>query len=155
MLSVTGSFFNVLRAHTRFRQYRGRRVPFSYFARPDSFSVILRESGPDFIVFGGTEGVGSRFHVFPAQTHFRRYPGLIFMFYAPGLIFSCTGGVGSHFHILRALNSLSAVPKLTGPVFMFCAPQLVFEGIEDVGSRFHVLRVRTHFWRYRGRRDPF
>jgi hypothetical protein len=29
------SRFNVLRARTRFRRYRGRRVTFSYFARSD------------------------------------------------------------------------------------------------------------------------
>jgi hypothetical protein len=75
------SRFHVLRARTRFRRYRGRRVPFSCFARPDSFSTVPRASGPVFmlcgsgIVFGGTECVGSRFHVLCAQTRFRPYRG--------------------------------------------------------------------------------
>jgi hypothetical protein len=44
-----------------------RRVPFSYFERPDSFSAVPWASDPVFIffasehVFGGTEGVGSLF----------------------------------------------------------------------------------------------
>jgi hypothetical protein len=76
-----GSRFHVLRAETPFRRYRGRRVPFSCFALPESFSAVLRASGPVFmfcahrLIFGGTEGVVSRFHVFRAQTHFRRYRG--------------------------------------------------------------------------------
>jgi hypothetical protein len=68
-----------------------RRVPFSYFARPDSFSTVLRVSDPVFMfsatghVFGGAEGVGSHFHAL-----------------ALGLIFGSTEGVGSRFHVLRA-----------------------------------------------------
>jgi hypothetical protein len=57
-----GSYFHVLRALTRFRPYRGRRVSFSCFAWPDTF-------------FGGIEGVRSRFLVLRARTHFRRYRG--------------------------------------------------------------------------------
>jgi hypothetical protein len=59
-------------------QYRGRRVPFSCFARPKSFSAVPTMSGPAFMfcalgyVFGGMEGVGSRFHVLRSRTHFRR-----------------------------------------------------------------------------------
>jgi hypothetical protein len=36
------SHFLVLRSRTRFRQCGGRRVPFSSFALPDSFSAIPR-----------------------------------------------------------------------------------------------------------------
>jgi hypothetical protein len=61
------SRLDVLLARTHFRLYRGRRVPFSRFALPDSFSTVRRQSDPVFmfcalgLVFGGTEGVGSRF----------------------------------------------------------------------------------------------
>jgi hypothetical protein len=41
--------FHVLRSRTHFRRYGGRRVPFSCFARPDSFSVEPMASGPVFI----------------------------------------------------------------------------------------------------------
>jgi hypothetical protein len=54
-----GSRFHVLHAPARFRRYRGRRVPFSYFA-------------PE-LIFGGAEGVGSYFHVLRALIRFRRY----------------------------------------------------------------------------------
>jgi hypothetical protein len=76
-----GSRFHVLRSRTRFRRYRGRRVKFSCFACPDSFSAVPRALGPFFmfcahgLFFGGTEGVGSRFHVLRSGTHFRRYRG--------------------------------------------------------------------------------
>jgi hypothetical protein len=73
------SRFLVLRSRTRFRRYQGRQVLFSCFARPDSFSTVPRASAIVFLfcaprlVFSGTEGVGSRFHVLRARTHFRRY----------------------------------------------------------------------------------
>jgi hypothetical protein len=78
---AVGARFHVLSAPTRFRRYQGRRVPFSCFARPNSFSTVPMASGPIFIfyapglVFDGTEGVGSRFHVVPSQTGFRRFLG--------------------------------------------------------------------------------
>jgi hypothetical protein len=119
------------------------------------------------LVFGVTEGVGTRFHVLCFRTRFRRYRGRpfqiscfplldmfsavprawgpFFMFCAPGLIFGCTVGVGSRF----------AFPGTSCPVFLFCAPELFFGISEGVGSRFHVLCARTHFRRYRGRRVPF
>jgi hypothetical protein len=131
--------------------------------RTDSFSALLRVSGPVFIfcaaglVFGGTEGVRSRFHVLRARTHFRRYrqrqlsfscfafldsfsavlrvPDPVFMFCAPGHVFGGTEGVRSQFHVLRS--------------------RLIFGGTEVVGSRFHVLHVRTRFRRYRVRQVPF
>jgi hypothetical protein len=136
--------FHVLRARTHFRRYRGRLVPFSCFAHPNSFSPIPRTSAPVFmfyvpgLFFSGTEGVGSRFHVLRAQTHFRRYRWR-------RIPFSC----------FARPDSFSAVPRATGPVFMFCAPGLIFGYAECVGSRFHVLRAQTRFRRYRGRRDQF
>jgi hypothetical protein len=151
-----GSHFHVLRSRTHFRRYRGRWVLFSCFARLDSFSAVASTSGSFFMfcahkfVFGGTEGVGSRLHVF-----------------APGLVFGGTGGVGSCFHVLRARthfqqyrrrqvqfscfvlpDSFSAVPMALGSVFFFCTPELAFDGTEGVGSCFHVLRAWTHFQRY-------
>jgi hypothetical protein len=160
-----------------------RRVPFSRFARPDSFSAVPRASGHVFmfcapgLVFGGTEGVGSRFHVFRSRTHFRRFRGRrvpfscfprpdsfsavpmvsgpVFMFCAPGLIFGGSEGVGSCFNVLRAPDSFSAVPRASGPVFMFCAPRLIFGGTEFILYCFHILRARTRFRRFRGRRFPF
>jgi hypothetical protein len=139
-----GCRFHVLRARTRFRRYRRLRVPFSCFARPDSFSAVPRASDPVFmfgvpgLVFDDIEGVGSRFQVLHARTHFRRYRGR-------RVLFSCF-----------ALPDLfSTVPRASGPVFMFCAPGLVFDGTEGVMSRFHVLRSRIRFRRNRGRRVPF
>jgi hypothetical protein len=73
-----GSRFHVLRSRTSFWRYRGRWVPFSCFALPDSFLAVPRASGPIYmfcapvLVFGGTEGVLSRFHVFRSRTCFLR-----------------------------------------------------------------------------------
>jgi hypothetical protein len=153
------SCFHVLRSRTCFLQYRGRQVSFSCFARPDSFSALPRASSTVFmfcvpsLVFGGTEGVGSRFHVLCA-----------------GLIFGETEVVRFSFHVLRSRtrfrryrerrvpfscfalsDSFSAVPRVSNPVFMFCNPGLVFIGTAGIGSHFHVLRSRTGFRRYRGR----
>jgi hypothetical protein len=130
------SRFLVLRARTPFRLYRGRRVPFSCFALPDSFSAVPRASGHVFmfcahgLVFGGIEGVGSRFLILRARTHFRRYRGR-------RVPFSC--------FVLP--DSFSAVPRASGPNIMFCAPGLIFGGVECVGSRFHVLRAQTRVCR--------
>jgi hypothetical protein len=138
------SRFHVLRARTRFRRYRGRQIPFSCYARPDSFSAVPRASGPVFmfrvpgLIFGGSEGVGSLFNVLRARTHFRWYRGL-------QVPFSC----------FARQDSFSAVTRASGPGFMFCAPGIIFGVTEGVGSRYHVLRARTHFWRYRGHRVPF
>jgi hypothetical protein len=197
-----GSRFHVFRSQTRFRRYRGRPIPFSCFARSDSFSAVPRASGPVFIfcapglIFGGTVGVGSCFLVLCCGIRFRRYrrrrvpfscfalpysfsavpraSGLIFMFCDPGIIFGGTGGVGSRFHVLRSrtsfrryrgrripfscfalTESFSAVPRSSGPFIMFCAPGHVFGDIEGVRSIFHVLCSQTRFRRYRGRRVPF
>jgi hypothetical protein len=192
-----------------------RRVPISCFVLPDSFSTVTSASGPVFlfcapgIVFGGTKGVGSRFHVLRARTHFRRYRGRrvsflcfalpdsfwavpraslpVVMFFGAGHVFGGTEGIRSRFHVLHTRirfrrnlgrqfpfscfarpNSISAVPRASlpifmfwatprasGPIFLFCAPGHVFCGTRGVGSRFLVLRARTHFRRYRGRQIPF
>jgi hypothetical protein len=71
------SHFHVLRPRTHFRWCGGRWVPFSRFARQNSFLSVSTTPGPVFIfctpglVFGGSEGVGSRFHVSCSRTHFR------------------------------------------------------------------------------------
>jgi hypothetical protein len=202
-----GSRFHLLRSRTHFRRYRGRRVPFSCFALPDSFSAVWRASGPIImffvsvsfssvprvsgpvfmfcapkLVFDGVEGVGTHFSCFlRSRTCFRRYRGRrvlfscfalpnsisaisrtsgpVFILCAPGLVLG-----GPIFHVFRARthfhryrgrrvafssfalpDSISAVPRASGPVYIFCAPRLVFGGTDGVGSRFHVLRARTHF----------
>jgi hypothetical protein len=43
------SRFLILCSWTHFRRYRGRRVPFSCFARPGSFSVVPMASSPVFM----------------------------------------------------------------------------------------------------------
>jgi hypothetical protein len=173
------SSFHVLRSETHFRRYRGRPVPFSCFARTDAFSSLPRASGPVLLfctpglIFGGAEGVVSRFNVFCSLTHFRRYRGrripfsclagtnsfsawprawgLVFMFCAPGLVYSVTECVRSRcgrrvpFSCFAVPDSSSAVSRTWGPIFIFCAPGLVFSGAEGVGSRFHVLLSRTNF----------
>jgi hypothetical protein len=76
-----GFRFHVMRAQNHFRRYRGRRVPFSYLSLPNLHCTVPWTSGPVFIfcaprlVFGGTVGVGSHFHVLHARTRFRRYRG--------------------------------------------------------------------------------
>jgi hypothetical protein len=151
------SRFHVLRSRTHFRRYRGRHVPFSCFARPDTLSAVPRASGPVFmfcapgLVFDGTEGVGSRFHVFRSRTRFRRcrVPRVPFSYFLRPDSFSA---------VLKALGPVfmfSAVPRASGPVFPFCVAVLIFGGIEGVGSRFNVLCSWTRFRRYRGRRVSF
>jgi hypothetical protein len=169
-----GSRFHVLHYQTQFRPYRGRRLPFSCFALPNTLSTVRRASGPVFtfcapgLIFSGNKDVGSHFLAVPWAS------GPVFMFCAPGLVFSCTMGIGSRFHVLRTRthfrqyrgrrdwfshvacpDSFSAVPKATDPVLKFCAPELIFGSTEGVGSRFHVLRSRTRFLWYGGRRVPF
>jgi hypothetical protein len=129
------------------------------------------------LVFGGTEGVGSRLHFLRAQTHFRLYRGRqvpfssfaildsfsavprasgpVFMFCAPGLFLGGTEGVGYRFHVLRSRTGFRRYRGRRVPFLMLCAPGLVFSGIEGVRSRFHGVRARNHFRRYRGRGVPF
>jgi hypothetical protein len=134
-----GFCFHVLRSRTRFRRYRWRRVLFSCFALPDSFSTVPRALDPVFMfcapgsVFGGSEGVVSRFHVLRSRTRFWRYR-------QRRVPFSC----------FAVTDPFSAVSRESVPVFMFRAHEPVFNGTEGVGSHFHVLRSRTRFLRYRG-----
>jgi hypothetical protein len=81
------------------------------------------------LVFGGSEVVGSRFHVLRSCTCFRP------------VRFSCSA----------LQDYIRVVQRTSGPIFMFCAPGLVFVGTEGVGPRFHVLHSRTRLGRYRGR----
>jgi hypothetical protein len=69
------SRFHVLRSRTHFLRFRGLRVPFSCFARSNSFSAVPTASGP------------------------------VFMFCTPELIFNCSKGVRSYFHVLRPRTS--------------------------------------------------
>jgi hypothetical protein len=154
-----GSRFHIFCSRSRFPRYQGCRFLFLCFELPDMFLVVPSAAGPVFmfcssrLVFGGTVGVGSRFHVLRSRTRFRRYggrqvpfscfarpdsfsaetmvSGLVFMFCAPGIVFGGTEGVRSRFHVLHT--------------------RLIFGGTEGVRSRFHVLRSRTRFRRYRGR----
>jgi hypothetical protein len=176
-----GSRFHALRSRTHFRRYRGRQMPFSCFALPDSFPVVPWASTPFFmfcapeLIFGYSEGVGSHFITLCSRTRFRRYCGrrlLFFIFCAPRLIFDGTEGVGSrlmlcvivlvfcgsegvrsHFHVLRSRTRFRR--RASGPVFMICAPEHVFDCTEGVGDHFNVFRFRTHFRRFRRRQVPF
>jgi hypothetical protein len=137
-----GSRFHVLRSRTSLRRYRRRRVSFTCIALPDMFSAVRRASDIVFmfcspgLVLGGSEGVGSRFHLL-----------------RPVLIFDGTEGVESRFHVLRSRThfrryrghrllfscytlpeSFSAVLRASSPVFIFCAPGIIFGGNEGVGS---------------------
>jgi hypothetical protein len=98
------SCFHVVCSRKCFWRYRGRRVPFSRFALPNSFLAVLGVTGP------------------------------VFLFCAPGLIFDGTGA--------------------SGPVFIFRASGLVFSSTEGVGSRFRDLHGRNRFRWYRGRPFP-
>jgi hypothetical protein len=126
------SRFHILRSHTRFRRYRGRQLPFSCFARPDSFSAVPRVLGPGSMfcvprhIFGGTEGIGSCFNVLRVRTSFPWYRGrrVPFLWFAHPDLFS-------------------AVTGATRPVFMFFAPGLIFRGTGAIGSL-------TRFRRFQG-----
>jgi hypothetical protein len=148
-----GYRFHVLRFRTRFRRYRGHRVPCSCFSLSDPFSTVPTASGAVLMFcaprlnFGGTKGVGFCLNVLRCRNRFRRYQG-----------------IGSRYHVLRSRthfrryhgrqvrfpyfalqDSISAVPRASGSVFMFCAPGLVFGDTEGVESRFYVLSSRTRF----------
>jgi hypothetical protein len=181
-----GSRFQVVRSGTHFGRCGWRRVPLSYFALPDkysavrgrlvpfscfaspySFFAIPKASGPIFmfcaprLVFGGSKGVRTRFHVLRSGTHFRRYRvrRVPFSCFAlpktPELVFDGAEGVGSSFHVFALPDSFSVDPRASYPVFMFCVPVLVFGDTEGVGARFNVLRSWNRFWRCGGRRLLF
>jgi hypothetical protein len=127
--------FHVILSRSHFRRYRERRVPFSYFAFPNSFSALPRASNP---VLSGTEDVGFWFHILRTRIRFGRYRG-------SRVSFSC----------FALPDSIWAVPRAPGPIFMFGAPGPVLCGTEGAGYRFYILQSRTHFRQYRGRRVPF
>jgi hypothetical protein len=137
-----GSRFHVLRARTRFLQCGGH----SCFGLLDSFSAVPRASGPVFmfyvatLVFDGTEGVGSRFYVLRARSHFRRYRGCQVRYYVKRsrTRFQRRRVLPVPFSCFVSLDTFSAVRRGSIPIFKFCAPGLVFGGIEGVGSCFHV-----------------
>jgi hypothetical protein len=193
---------NVLRAQTHFRRYRGRRVSFSCFALQDSISTVPRASVPvlmfcaPIFVFGGTEGVRTRFYVLRSRSHFRRYrarrvpfsrfarpdsfmavprasdpvlifarpesflavpraSGPVFMFCGLRLVFWQYRGCRVPFSFFAVPDSFFAFLRLSGPVFLFCVPGLVFDGTKGDSSRINVLRAETHFRRYQERRVKF
>jgi hypothetical protein len=150
------SGFHVLRSRTRPHPSRGRRVPFSCFGLPDTFSSVPSASVPVFmfcapgLVCGGTEGVGSLFHVLRARTHFRRYRGnrVPFSNLCSRIRFCRCRVCRVPFSCFALPDSFSAVPRGSCPFSMFCAPELVFGRTVGVGSLFHVLSARTRFRRY-------
>jgi hypothetical protein len=139
-----GSLFNVSCSQTPFGRYRGSKVLFLCFANSDSFLTVPSVSGPVFmfcapgLVFYGTEGIRSRFHVLCFRTRFRRY-------LERRVPFSC-------FVLPKYFSPVSRASTL---VYMFCAFGFVLDGTEGVESSFHVLCSQTRFGRYLVRRDPF
>jgi hypothetical protein len=158
-----GSRFNAFRAGTIFRWYRGRRVLFSCFERPDSFSAVPRASGPVImfcspgLIFGSTKGVGTYFLVLRSLTHFRRFRvrRIPFSSFACPDSFSAVPKASGPFSCFERPDSFPAVLRASGPDFMFRTPGIIFGGTDCVRSRFHVLHSLTRFRRYRGRRVPF
>jgi hypothetical protein len=171
-----GSHFHVFRFRTHIRRHRGRRVPFSCFVLPNSFSAVPRalRARNRFRRYRGRRVPFSCFARPDSFSAVSKTWGPVFMFCAPRLIFVGAEGVGSRFHLLRARlrfrrcrgrrvpfscfvrqNSFSTVSRASGPVFLFFTPGLVFVCTEGVGSGFHVLHARIRFRRYRGRRVPF
>jgi hypothetical protein len=75
------SNFQILRSRIGFQRYRVRRVPFSCFALPGTFSAVPRALGPVFmfcaprLIFIGTEVLESCIHVFHSHTSFRHNQG--------------------------------------------------------------------------------
>jgi hypothetical protein len=152
------SRFQVLRFWTRFRWYRGCRLPFSCFARPDSLSALPRASSPVFMfcalghVFLRCRVRRVSFSCFVLPDSFSALPRAsapIFIFCSLGLDFGGTEGVESRFQVLRP-DSFSAVPWASYHIFKFCARGLIFNGTEGVGSRFHIWHALTRFRRIRG-----
>jgi hypothetical protein len=140
-----GTRFHVLRCRTHFQRYRRRRVRFSCFALPDSFSAIPRTSGPSFmfytpeLIFVGTEGVRSHFHVWRSRTRFQRYRGCR----VPFLCFALP-----QFSCFALPDSFSAVPRASGHFSYFELPDSFSAIPWASGSHFHVLRAHTRFRRY-------
>jgi hypothetical protein len=124
-----GSRVHILRSRTRFSWFRGRRVSISYFALPDSFKAARRASGLDFLfcatglIFGGTESVGSHFHVLRARNHFRRYRWrrVPFSSFALPDSYSAVPRRRVPFSCFAFPDSFLTVRRAYGPVFLFCA----------------------------------
>jgi hypothetical protein len=156
------SRFHVLRSRTRFRRYGGRRVSFSCVTIPDSFTAVPRASGYVFmfcapeLIFAGIDGVGCRFHVLRARTHFRRYRQRQVLFHVllSRTRFRRCRGRRDSFSSFALPDTFSAVARASGPVCLFCTSGLDFGGTEGVRSCFHVLRARTLFRRNRRRLVP-
>jgi hypothetical protein len=80
------------------------------FCTPDLFLTVARASGPVFmfcalrLIFGGTEGVKSRFPVFRSRTCF----------------WGCRGRRVPFSHFALS-DSFSVVPRASGHFFTFCA----------------------------------
>jgi hypothetical protein len=152
-----------LRSRTRIRRFRGHRVLFSCFDLPDSFSTLEGASAPVFmfyapgLIFGGTEGDESRFHILLSRTHFWQYRGrrVLFSCLAHPDSFSRFRGRQIQFSCFALPNTFSALPWASCHFFIFCACELVFGGTEGDGSRFHVLLSRTGSRWYLGRRCSF
>jgi hypothetical protein len=133
-----------LRFRNCFRRYRERRVLFSCFARPGSFSMVPRASFP--------------FSCFALPDSFSAVPrasGPVFMFCAPGLVFGGAECVGSCFHVLLARTHFRRSRERRVPFSCFARPGIISVGTEGVVSRFHILCARTHLRRSRGIRVPF
>jgi hypothetical protein len=141
-----------------------RRVTFSCFERPHSFSAVSRASSPFFmfcasgLVFGVTEGVGSHFHVLHSRSRFSRYrrrrvpKWSLFHVLRSRTLFRRNGWRRVPFSCFSCPDSFSAIPRVLSPIFMFCTLGVVSRGTEGVRSHFHVLRSEARFRRYGGRR---
>jgi hypothetical protein len=129
-----GFIIHVLSSRTHFRWYRGRRVPFSCIALPDTFWAVPRASSPVFmfcafrLFFGGTEGVGCRYHILRSYTHFVRYRGCRVSFHVlrSWTPFGRYQGRQVHYSCFAHPDLFSAIPRVCGPVFIFCAPGHIF-----------------------------
>jgi hypothetical protein len=127
------------------------------------FSAVPRASGPVFMfyapehIFGGTYGVGSRFHVLHSRTRFQRFRGcqVLFSCLRPRISYRRNREHRVPFSYFALLDTFSALRRALGPVLMISAPVLFFGGFEGLGFRFNVLRPCTRFQRYRGRRVTF
>jgi hypothetical protein len=172
----------ILMFHAPEQVFDGTESSFSCSALSDSFSAVLRASGPVFLlcppglVFDGSKGVDIVF-MFAIQDSFgavsrasspifmfcapvlifdgTRASGPVFLFYAPGLVFDDTEGVRFRFHALRSLARFGHYRWRRVQFSCFCALGLVLSATKGVRSHFHVFPSRTHFRRYRGRRVLF
>jgi hypothetical protein len=139
----TGSSFHFFRSRTHFRRYRERRVLFSCFVIPNSFSALSRATVP--------------FSCFALLDSFRQYRGRCDPFSCFELpdSFSAVPRAPVSFSCFVLPVSFSTVPGALSLVFIFYARELVLGGTVGVGFCFHVLRSRTRFLRYRGVRSSF